>query len=246
MPASLGQEVGEQIVDAAIVACYGRAAVEREGYGRREISSMAVIEEPPRLTGQLDLLARALLGLGLDADNAVALCRRCALDSIPLARRRAMTVLAQFGEATQSTVANLAGCDRKVAKMALEELAAIGVATECDDSGDDKRFASRPWALDYGAVGTLVRRVVLEHEQCSVVGRKVGSTPPSPPSRDTQSHFSSHDDETADLDLDPDGDVRDLSLDELDALQPPAGERDGNGHAVDLILATFPGIEVVT
>ncbi len=238
VPTALDTAMGEQILDAAIVACYGRAAVEREGYGRREISSMAVIEEPPRLTGQLDLLARALLGLGMDADDAVALCRRCALDSIPLARRRAMTVLAQFGEATQSTVANLAGCDRKVAKMALEELAAIGVAIEsddADDSGDGKAsFAARPWALDHGAAGVLIRRVVLEHERCSVVGRKVGSTPPSPPSKSMPSYFSSHGED--DADLDPDGDVGDLSLDDLDALLPLPNDPDANGHAV----ATVP------
>ena len=123
VPDQLDDEMSDALIDAAIVACYGRAAVERNGYGRREISSVAVVEEPPRLTGQLGLLARALLALGLDRDAAIALCRRCALDSIPQARRLALAVLARGG-ATASMLARETGCHRHVARMALEELEA--------------------------------------------------------------------------------------------------------------------------
>ncbi len=136
LPDALDPALAEALLDAAIVACYGRAAVERDGYGRREISSMAQIEEPPRLAGQLALLARSLLALGLDSEQVASMCRRCALDSIPQARRGALNVLAGM-DPTASAVGRLAGCHRHVATMALEEpeqlterLRAAGVRTE--------------------------------------------------------------------------------------------------------------------
>ena len=172
VPETLEPDLAESLLDAAIVACYGRAAVERDGYGKREISSMAQVEEPPRLAGQLALLGRALLALGLDSDEAAAMCRRCALDSIPQARRRALAVLVRT-HVTASDVARLAGCHRHVARMALEELEAIGVA-----AGDDPDLAEpgspRLWALA-GPDEELIRRVMLDHEGSGGMARKVGS-----------------------------------------------------------------------
>ncbi len=168
-PEILDPSVEDALVDAAIVACYGRAAVERDGYGRREINSMAQIEEPPRLTGQLALLARGLLALGLDAEGAASMCRRCALDSIPQARRRALAVLAS-ASATVSTVARLAGCHRHVARMALEELDAIGVATGGDDDLAEPGSA-RYWTLS-GPDEDLIRRVMLADERPRGLARK--------------------------------------------------------------------------
>ena len=49
----LPDEVADRIEDAALVAAWGRAAVPRNGYGRREIEGMPVIEEPMRLVQQL-------------------------------------------------------------------------------------------------------------------------------------------------------------------------------------------------
>ena len=43
----LDDDTEDDLLDAAIVACYGRAAVERDGYGRRDISGMAVVEGHP-------------------------------------------------------------------------------------------------------------------------------------------------------------------------------------------------------
>jgi hypothetical protein len=101
--AARGREVkvpghfGRRLDDLAIVACYGRAAVPRNPYGRREIEGMAVIEEPPRLTGQLATLARALLALEVDQGDVLNLCRRVALDSVPEPRRLLLEALADRG-----------------------------------------------------------------------------------------------------------------------------------------------------
>lgn len=168
---------GEAIVDAAIVSCYGRAGVERNGYGRREISGMAVVEEPPRLTSQLALLGRSLLALGLSECEALDLCRRCALDSVPKARLGALQVLVERSQATIGEVARLVGCHRHVARFALEELQAIGVA-DCfideDDDSDDGAFTPKPWVLS-GPDVALVRRVLTGAEEHVARGTKSGS-----------------------------------------------------------------------
>jgi hypothetical protein len=163
----LGEPQREVIIDAAIVACYGRAGVERDGYGRREISSLAVIEEPPRLASQLSLLARSLLALGLDGCAALALCRRCALDSVPRARLGALTVLADRPHATIGEVARAVACHRHVARMALEELEAIGIAQCLIETGDELKadtFTPHPWSLS-GPDGGLLRRVLLADDR---------------------------------------------------------------------------------
>jgi hypothetical protein len=150
----LSERAAERLDDLAIVCCYGRAVVPRNAYGRREIEGLAIVEEPPRLVAQLVLLARGLLALGLPEPAAVGLCRRAALDSMPAVRRALLQALADAGELTVSEAARRVGCHRHVARMALEELAAIGLAT-CPDLDDDPqddqepggRWAAHPWRL---------------------------------------------------------------------------------------------------
>lgn len=149
--------LGDQIDDAAMVACVGRADVPRNGYGRREIIGPATIEEPPRLAGQLALLARAALALGLDEEQAGALCRRAALDSMLLPRRDALAALAWGEQLSQSEVARRIGHDRGVAKNALEDLAAIGVATY-EGADDDQEGKRGDWYLD-GNYTPLIAKV---------------------------------------------------------------------------------------
>ena len=139
--------LGDRIDDAAMVACIGRADVPRNGYGRREIIGAATIEEPPRLAGQLGLLARASLALGLNEDQAGALCRRAALDSMPLARRDTLAALACGEPLSQAEVARQIGHDRGVARTALEDLAAIGVATY-EGADDDQDGPRGDWYLE--------------------------------------------------------------------------------------------------
>jgi 5S rRNA maturation endonuclease (ribonuclease M5) len=148
--------IADFLHDIAIVCCYGRAAVPRSGYGRREITGLATAEEPARLNKQLTQLVRALLALGASTERAVTIARRCALDSIPQTRRRCLELLATGLEMSVSELAREIGCDRKVARFALEELAAAGVMNwpdnyDADEDGtarDENRWAPRNWKLD--------------------------------------------------------------------------------------------------
>ena len=162
----LSAAAAEHLDDLAIVCCYGRAVVPRNAYGRREIEGLAIVEEPPRLVAQLVLLARGLLALGLAEPAAVALCRRAALDSMPAVRRGLLQVLADAEEVTVSEAARRVGCHRHVARVALEELAAIGLAAcpGLDEDPDDDpelggRWVAHPWRLA-GPDQRLVRAVL--------------------------------------------------------------------------------------
>ena len=163
----VSETAAERLDDLAIVCCFGRASVPRNAYGRREIEGLAIIEEPPRLVGQLLLLARGLLALGLPEPATMGLCRRAALDSIPQVRRRLLQALATVDELTVSEAARRVGCDRRVARMGLEELAAIGLATcpALDDEDQEEfeetqgRWSAHPWRLA-GPDAALVRAVV--------------------------------------------------------------------------------------
>jgi hypothetical protein len=186
IPSVLNDKMREAIIDAAVVACHGRSAVEREGYGRRDISAPAVIEEPPRLTAQLGLLARALIALGLDDDEVIRLCRRCAMDSMPSARLGVLRALVHDPGASVSEIARAADLHRQVARMTLEELDAIGVAECLIDPDDDPtgRWSAHPWqlrGLEKDTITTVITEDTAPRKTRAAVTRKVGSYPTHPP-----------------------------------------------------------------
>jgi hypothetical protein len=177
----VSETAAERLDDLAIVCCFGRASVPRNAYGRREIEGLAIIEEPPRLIGQLLLLAKGLLALGLPEPATMGLCRRAALDSIPQVRRRLLQALATVNEVTVSEAARRVGCDRRVARMGLEELAAIGLAAcpALDDEDQEEleeahgRWSAHPWRLA-GPDAALVRAVVAASAWDEVWGASPG------------------------------------------------------------------------
>jgi hypothetical protein len=158
-------ELAYGLVDVAVAAGYGRAAVPRNGYGRREIEGMAVVEDPPRLVGQLMLLARGLLALGLGRVEVLAMCTQAALCSIPQQRLAVLQVLARADEAELgvSEIARRAGCSREVARFALEELECVGVTRGPDHDDGDRTVGGFPtpslWRLEGDNAG-LVRSVL--------------------------------------------------------------------------------------
>jgi hypothetical protein len=184
VPSDLAPAVTEELLDAAMVACHGRGAVERDGYGRREITSVATVESPPRLAGQLGLLARSLLAVGLDEGEVTGLCRRFALDSVPQDRRRCLAVLAARHEATTSDVARDGGFHRSVARRALEDLQAVGV-TDCGEPEMVEEGSPRPWALAGDQV-QLIRRVMLDDLRSGGLARNVGTHSPLSPERGSE------------------------------------------------------------
>jgi hypothetical protein len=108
-----------------------------------------------RLVQQLGALARGILALGLPEEAAAAIARRVALDSMPEARRAVLEVLSTGEVLSTSACARHAGIDRKVARMALEDLAAIGVVeSDRPDEDAEHDFVTVNWQLlgDGGAI----------------------------------------------------------------------------------------------
>jgi hypothetical protein len=185
----LSEAVYEAVENAAIVTCWGRAAVPRHGYGRREIDGVSLVEEPPRLVKQLLGIARGLSAIGLPEERAISLVRRVAVDSMPASRYAVLRVLATSDVALATAeVARRGDLDRHVARRRLEELELVGVVgaqrvgPEPDEQEPDRRPAL--WSL-IGADGDLVAETIsaVIKDQTEEVDRKVTLHTPSPPIR---------------------------------------------------------------
>jgi hypothetical protein len=126
---------------------------------------MPVVEDPPRLVGQLLLLARGLTALGLDRAKVLSMCTQAALHSIPQQRLAVLQTLLQADEygLAISEIARQAGCHRHVARFALEELECVGIThgPDEDHSELDRRSTGLPsvWRLD-GDNANLIRSVL--------------------------------------------------------------------------------------
>jgi hypothetical protein len=119
-----------ELGDIAVAATICRSPVPRDGYGRREIIGLPVTEEPYRLGYQVKSLARGAMALGYGAAEAVALARRCAMDTVPPVRVRVLWAL-QDGELyTAAAIGKITSTDRKVVRRALEDLRAL-LITAC-------------------------------------------------------------------------------------------------------------------
>lgn len=188
LPQDLPAPVWDVIDDASLVTCWGRASVPRSGYGRREITDVPVTEEPMRLAQQLAGLARGLLALGVNEAAAAALVRRVALDSMPASRRAVLTVLADGEPLPTAELARRARLDRRVARSALEELAAIGVAgNDRQHEDEDEPRGAVTWTLD-GPNAPLLASVFAEHRRAAAGwDETLVLTPPPPQGREGSS-----------------------------------------------------------
>lgn len=135
---------------AAIVTAIGRAAVPRDGY-RREVQGDVTREEPMRVGGQLAVLYQCLLALKINDREAVTVVCRCALDSMPPVRRRVLAALSTGETFTSAALAREVEADRKVVRLALEDLLLIGVTRyagdDSDDGDEDPRGRRQQWYL---------------------------------------------------------------------------------------------------
>jgi hypothetical protein len=91
---TLSAALADAVVDGSVALAYGRAVVPRSGYGRRDVVGLPDIEEPPRVAQAFTLLARGLLAVGLDESTTVGIVLRSAVDSMPRARAKVLTALA--------------------------------------------------------------------------------------------------------------------------------------------------------
>jgi hypothetical protein len=188
----LDDEMYDQLEDAAMLTCLGRAAVPRHAYGKREIDGIPVIEEPARVTGQIVSLAKSLLALGVPRGQALALAGKCALDTVPQARLMILRHLAQGEPLTVSEVRRRTGLNRHVARRALEDMEVLDLSTclrsQQDEDTEETGFpSSNPWML--GAEKALVVSVFdaqtaaeqASDSEDSPLARSVGYQTPSPP-----------------------------------------------------------------
>ncbi|MGW0914678.1 hypothetical protein ACWD1Z_23415 [Streptomyces sp. NPDC002784] len=191
----LDDEMYDQLEDAAMLTCLGRAAVPRNAYGRREIDGIPIIEEPARITGQIVSLAKSLLALGVPRGEVLALAGKCALDTVPQARLACLKQLAGGEPMTVSEVRRRTGLNRHVARRALEDMEVLDLTTcprhEKDEDSEEVGFpTSNPWHL--GEERALVTRVLAAqaaNEQASdsedsPLARSVGYPTPTPQERD--------------------------------------------------------------
>jgi hypothetical protein len=144
---------GRAIEDAALLATLLRSDVPRDGYGKREIIGLVSREEPARMTIVLEILFRGLRALGVSAPSSRRIVLRCALDSTPLARRRAVVALKDGEVIATKQVARRMSADYHVAMRALEELQLLGVVVGVPPSKPGEGYG---WAL-CGDDGTLAR-----------------------------------------------------------------------------------------
>jgi hypothetical protein len=139
----LSGEMAERIFDAAQLTCWGRGAVPRHWSGKREIDGFPVVEDTPRVTWQLLMLARCLLALGQSEAETLRLVRRAALGSMPENRSRALAELRGGVAMTGRELARALKCDVGVALRTAEDLAALELLEWPDD--EDLDDAGRPF-----------------------------------------------------------------------------------------------------
>jgi hypothetical protein len=152
IPDQLDREHVERLVDAATFVAWARTGVQFEGQGRNRIPiGLPIPEEPTRLVGQLLRLARCSVALGLDASAATDLAVDAALDSVPLARMRALHAVAR-ADSNGATVADvhrgLRCGNRWAAIWELDALTAIGLVDMDGPSRDENPQATRRYHLD--------------------------------------------------------------------------------------------------
>ena len=170
---TVSETLGDYIDACAIVCAQGRGTVPRESYGRRDVKGMPVIEEPPRLVGQLTLLARGVRALGETEDTAKRIVRRVALGSMPPERLTVLEALAAHGTVTASEASRAAGMHRWVAKRVLEDLDVLGVAS-CNADWDERDMSdsARTKPINYfldGPDATLIKGVITRDDD--LIGR---------------------------------------------------------------------------
>lgn len=186
----LDDDTLDRLGTVAVVAATARGSVPRDGYGRREVIGVPVVEEPHRLVAQLHGLTRALLALGVTADGSVALAARCAMDTVPRARAAVLDALADGELLSVQRLALTAGLHRHVAARAAEDLRELrltGCAAEDDpDLPDDAdmRGVRRDWHLAGDLAGSVIA-VMLGLRPKG--GTKRGDHPPDPPGIEPQS-----------------------------------------------------------
>jgi hypothetical protein len=151
IPDELPPRIVDRLVNLAVFVAHARTGVQHEGTGRyRVILGVPTPEEPMRLVGQLTRFARCATALGLDHVQALDLATRIGLDSVPLARMRALRAVVESGDigATVSDAHRaLIRGNRWAALWELQALEAIGLVVVEGTPADEDPSAHRVYKL---------------------------------------------------------------------------------------------------
>ena len=160
----------ERLVALADLATVCRAPVVRDSY-RREIEDVPGAEMPTRVVIVFKLLFGALQALGVDRARIWTLLERVALDSMPLVRRNALSVLFGKPEADTQEIATGMKVPTITARRGLEDLAAYGVVDRIvAGAGLPDRWRLSEWAR------TTLRTTGISEIPASVWGDDVPTT----------------------------------------------------------------------
>jgi hypothetical protein len=163
IPARLSEQAEERLITVATFVALVRTGIVYEGTGKnRVITGIPTPEEPTRLAGQLTRLARCGVALGLEEADAVRLAVTAAVDSVPLARIRALRAVADhpLGATVEEVRRRLGRANWYVAKWELDALETIGLAVwevrEINGFEQPIYRLYEPYRVLYGGVYTNV------------------------------------------------------------------------------------------
>jgi hypothetical protein len=208
-PAS--EAVRDELVALATLTVRALSSVERDPY-TREVTLIPQPEAPARFALVLLRLWNGLRAIGLDERTTRSLVAKAALDSMPQVRRQVLeTLIGRSAEVATNEIGETIGYPATTTRRACEDLAGHGVLARISGGKGNadhwrvtafaaKRWPSVPersaktWSVPEESEGasSLYLPLCIEDDKAGTVVENV--------------------------DLDPDGDVRDLSLEELDAL----------------------------
>ncbi len=157
--------IHEVVQHGADLAAYGRVVVPRDYRGFSD--GIPHWEEPGRLTGQLDVMARSLVALGIGEGAVQRIIRHSALSTMPQEMRLTLEQLVDGEWASTKAVADSAHIDRIVCRRALEGWAATGVAEErrrsvegeVPQSEDAPDRRTREWRIDPNRLPSVLKVV---------------------------------------------------------------------------------------
>jgi hypothetical protein len=146
------------LLDLADVVTRARTAVERD-YNGNVIMAHAP-EMPTRFVKQLGQVARGGIALGMTREHAMSVAVRCAGDSMPPLRLKALTDISGQPLASTSDVTKRLQLPRKTVDRTLQELHLLGLLVVDDEPwGDSVRWLySLAPGIDADAVAALGSR----------------------------------------------------------------------------------------
>ena len=201
------ETLSDELVALATLTVRARSAVERDAYSR-EVTLIPQSEAPARFTLVLLRLWNGLRAIGLDEQRTRDVVAKAALDSMPQVRRQVLQALVErSGRVVLSDLAEAIGYPVTTSRRACEDLAGHGLVERIHSGNGDKwrasTFATQRWPLvpeKSEGIRSLTEKSEATHSLSTLL--------------------CTNDDKTGTVPyLNPDGDARDLTLDELDALE---------------------------